>query len=167
MSTDDKKSLKGISVAGATSTIRTASSSSPTPPKKHATPLSARNLVASDVVHVRIDLEEEVAGHEQGGPRPWVVISDNARLHQVGLELVYAVPLTKTITTSGYPSFRILVPGSEITTYDIGRLQQVDCTALPECMRSISTERVEAKVGKVTIKIVNQIFASVGYLMGF
>lgn len=117
-------------------------------------------------MYVAINLQD-VIGHEQGGPRPWVVISDNARLHQAGLGVVYAVPLTKTITTSGYLGFRVSVPGSEITTYDIRRLQRVECTALPEHARSISIERIEAKVGKVTNKILNQIHASVGYLMGF
>lgn len=144
---------------------RTSSSSVSASAKQHATPLSVKNLTAGDVLFVIIDLSQ-VAGHEQGKPRPWVVISDNARLHQTGMDLVLAVPLTTANKGDQFRNFRIRVPASEITTYDTGRLQKTDCLALVEQTRSISICRVGGKVGKVTDRIVNYLRGSVGYLMG-
>lgn len=133
--------------------------------KQHATPLSAKSLTAGDVLFVIVELSE-VLGHEQGKPRPWIVISDHERLHQTGMDLVLAVPLTTANKGDRFRGFRIRVPASEITTYDPGRLQKTDCLALAEHTRSMSIRRVDSKVGRVTDRIVNYLRGSVGYIMG-
>jgi mRNA interferase MazF len=87
-----------------------------------------------------------VAGHEQMGTRPVLVISDD-RFNAAGLELVVIVPLTTKPRPFGT---RVPIHPPEAGLTAAG---QIIC----EQPRTISVERLGARLGTVTMKTMQQV----------
>ena len=122
----DPKAPEGTAAGEAGGAASVPASAGPTSigPRRIALPLNALTLMIGDVVHVNVPLSH-VVGHEQAEPRPWVIISDRARMHQHNLGVVIGVPLTRTDNIGKYREFRIRVPATEINPYDT-RLHKID-----------------------------------------
>jgi mRNA interferase MazF len=94
-------------------------------------------------------------GHEQAGRRPYLVISvDRFNRGPIGLAVV--VPLT---TTEWPNSFHIRIEPAE------SGLPRVSY-AMPEMARSLSTLRLERRLGRVPLKVVDTAAQRTGVLIG-
>ncbi len=96
-----------------------------------------------EIWYARLD---PVVGHEQGGARPCLVISDN-RFNESRANLVVVVPLTRT---DRQLAFHVRIEASE------GGLTDVSF-AMCEAVRSISKLRMERSWGKVGEGILAQV----------
>lgn len=94
-------------------------------------------------------------GHEQGGRRPFLVVSVNP-MNNSPAELAIAVPLT---TTDRQSKLHVRVEPPE------GGLQRVSY-ALPEMVRSISTQRLRRRQGRVSPDTVEAVANRIGLLIG-
>jgi mRNA interferase MazF len=83
---------------------------------------------------------DPIVGHEQGGERPCLIVSDD-RLNHGRATLVIVVPITRT--DRGLPSHVRLEPSE-------GGVKEVSY-AKCEDIRSISKQRLRSKLGKVSV----------------
>lgn len=94
-------------------------------------------------------------GHEQGGRRPLLVISiDNMNRSAAGLAIV--VPLT---TTNRLSKLHVRVEPPE------GGLDRISY-AMPEMTRSLSTKRLERRMGRTSRDTVEAVANRIGLLIG-
>lgn len=96
-----------------------------------------------------------MVGHEQGGRRPFLVISVDS-MNRSGASLVIAVPLTTTDHGSRL-HVRIEPPS--------GGLERVSF-AMPEMIRSMSTQRLRGRLGRVPAELTDAVVAKTGVLIG-
>lgn len=101
-----------------------------------------------------VDLEP-VVGHEQGGRRPFLVISVN-QMNRSRARTVVGVPLT---TREGGRDLHVRLDPPE------GGLDRVSY-AMPEKVRSISIERFQRRLGHVSPDTVQAVASRVGILIG-
>jgi mRNA interferase MazF len=101
-----------------------------------------------------VDLEP-VVGHEQGGRRPFLLISVN-QMNSSRARMAIGVPLT---TTNRGSELHVRLDPPE------GGLERVSF-ALPEMVRSISTERLGRRLGYTSGDTVEAISKRVGILVG-
>lgn len=99
---------------------------------------SAAGPRRGEVWHARLD---PVTGHEQGGERPCLVVSDD-RFNQSRAGLVVVVPITRT--ERGLASHVRIGPPE-------GGLKAVSFV-MCESVRSISKQRLQVRWGKVSAK---------------
>jgi mRNA interferase MazF len=97
-----------------------------------------------------------IRGHEQGGQRPCLVISANAFNRSI-LGLVIVLPLTSK--RKGFPSH------VQIEPHDSG----LKLTSFAKCedIRSISTERLVCRMGKVDFSKLMQIEGKLKIILDF
>lgn len=98
---------------------------------------------------------DPVMGHEQGGRRPFVVISINS-MNNSPARLAITVPLT---TTDRESKLHVRVEPPE------GGLARVSF-AMPEMVRSVSTMRLRRCLGRVSPDTVEAVANRVGLLSG-
>lgn len=98
---------------------------------------------------------DPVVGHEQGGQRPFLVVSIDP-MNRSGANLVIAVPLTTTDHGSRL-HIRIEPP--------MGGLERVSF-AMPEMIRSMSTQRLRARLGRIPADLTDAVVAKTGVLVG-
>lgn len=98
---------------------------------------------------------DPVVGHEQGGRRPFMVISID-RMNRSAAGLVVAVPLT---TTDRGSELHIRLDPPE------GGLSRVSF-ALPEMVRVLSTLRLKQRLGRASADSVETVARRVGILIG-
>jgi mRNA interferase MazF len=98
---------------------------------------------------------DPVVGHEQGGRRPFLVISIDA-VNRSAAELVIAVPLT---TTDRGSEVHIRLDPPE------GGLSRVSF-AMPEMVRILSTIRLKRRLGRASPDAVEVVAKRVGILIG-
>jgi mRNA interferase MazF len=98
---------------------------------------------------------DPVVGHEQGGRRPFLLISIN-RMNRSAASLAIAVPLT---TTDRQNMLHIRLDPPE------GGLGKVSY-ALPEMVRSMSMDRFGRRIGRVSPTTVEAVANRVGLLVG-
>lgn len=101
-----------------------------------------------------VDLEP-VVGHEQGGRRPFLLISVN-QMNESRAQMTIGVPLTTTNLGSEL-HVRIDPPG--------GGLNRISF-AMPEKVRSISIGRLQRRLGHVSPDTVEAVAKRVGLLVG-
>src|ERR1700748_645066 len=89
---------------------------------------------------------DPVVGHEQGGRRPFLVISVDP-MNRSSADLVIAVPLTTTDHGSTL-HVRIEPP--------TGGLERVSF-AMPEMVRSMSTQRLRRRLGRVSADLTDAV----------
>jgi mRNA interferase MazF len=94
-------------------------------------------------------------GHEQRGRRPFLVISIN-RMNRSPAGLAIVVPLT---TTNRLSKLHVRVEPPE------GGLDRISY-AMPEMARSLSTLRLERRMGQTSRDIVETVANRVGLLIG-
>ena len=80
-------------------------------------------------------------GHEQGGMRPCILISDPSAVHQLRYPMLVIAPLT-TRTFPNFPLYPCLETG-------IGGLPEVS-TVLLDQLTAIDTNRVQGYIGTLT-----------------
>jgi mRNA interferase MazF len=92
---------------------------------------------------VRLD---PIVGHEQGGTRPAVIVSDD-RLNRSGAELVYMAPMTRTV--------RAVPWHVQLKPPDVqpGETSVVLCDAV----RSVSLRRLQSPIGHLSEQALAQI----------
>ena len=98
---------------------------------------------------------DPVMGREQGGKRPFLVISIDP-MNRSSANLVIAVPLTTTDHGSSL-HVRIEPP--------MGGLERVSF-AMPEMVRSMSTQRLRGRLGQVPAGLTDTVVAKSGVLVG-
>lgn len=98
---------------------------------------------------------DPVVGHEQGGLRPFVVISIDP-MNRSAAEFVIAVPLT---TTDRGSELHVRLDPPE------GGLNRVSF-ALPEMVRILSTIRLRQRLGRASADSVEMVAKRVGILVG-
>jgi mRNA interferase MazF len=98
---------------------------------------------------------DPVVGHEQGGKRPFLVLSIGA-LNRSPLEMVVGLPVT---TTNRGNQLHIRIEPAES---GLPRVSYV----MPEMVRSISTRRFRQRMGQVPIETVETAAAYAGFLVG-
>lgn len=98
---------------------------------------------------------DPVVGHEQGGRRPFLVVSIN-QMNCSPAGLALAVPLT---TTDRRNKLHVRVEPPE------GGLERVSY-AMPEMVRSLSTVRLQRKLGHASPDTVEAVAKHVGILIG-
>lgn len=98
---------------------------------------------------------DPVIGHEQGGRRPFMVISINP-MNRAAVELVIAVPLT---TTNRGNELHVRLDPPE------GGLNRVSF-ATPEMVRVLSTLRLRRRLGRASPDTVESVAKRVGILVG-
>lgn len=103
----------------------------------------------------RADLDP-VVGHEQGGRRPFLVLSISG-MNRAPVDLVLGVSLTTTAHGSKLHVRIAAGPESGLTRVSY---------ALPEMVRSVSTERFGRRLGRVPIETVEAAAAHTGLLIG-
>lgn len=101
-----------------------------------------------------VDLEP-VVGHEQGGRRPFLVISVN-QMNGSRAGMVIGVPLT---TRDKGNELHVRLGPPE------GGLDRVSF-AMPEKVRSISTERLQRRLGHTSAETAEAVAKRVGILVG-
>ncbi len=94
-------------------------------------------------------------GHEQGGRRPFLVLSI-ASMNRAPLELAIGVPLT---TTHHGSKLQVRIGPGE------SGLSQVSY-AMPEMVRSVSTKRFGSRIGRAPIELVDRAATHAGLLLG-
>lgn len=98
---------------------------------------------------------DPVVGHEQGGRRPFLVVSIN-RMNRSPANLAIAVPLT---TTDRRNKLHVRVEPPE------GGLDRVSY-AMPEMVRSLSSVRLQRRLGSTSPDTVETVAKRVGILIG-
>lgn len=98
---------------------------------------------------------DPVVGHEQGGRRPFLVISIDA-MNRSPAELVIAVPLT---TTDRNSELHVRLEPPE------GGLSRISF-ALPEMVRVLSTARLKQRLGHASTDAVEAVAKRAGILIG-
>jgi mRNA interferase MazF len=98
---------------------------------------------------------EPVVGHEQGGRRPFLVISLN-QMNSSPAGLAIAMPLT---TTDRRNKLHVRIEPPE------GGLERVSY-AMPEMVRSMSADRLGRRLGRVSPDTVERVADRVGLLVG-
>lgn len=98
---------------------------------------------------------EPVVGHEQGGRRPFLVISVN-QMNRSRARMVIGVPLT---TRDRGNELHVRLEPPE------GGLERVSY-AMPEKVRSLSTERFGRRIGYASPDTVQAVAGRVGILVG-
>lgn len=98
---------------------------------------------------------DPVVGHEQGGRRPFLVLSINP-MNRSPAELTIAVPLTTT--DRGNELHTRLEPPE-------GGLDRVSY-AMPEMVRVLSTKRLKRKLGRASPDTLESVARHVGLLIG-
>lgn len=98
---------------------------------------------------------EPVVGHEQGGRRPFLVISVN-QMNRSRARTVIGVPLT---TRDRGNELHVRLDPPE------GGLEQISY-AMPEKVRSISAERLHRRLGHASPDTVQAVANRVGILVG-
>jgi mRNA interferase MazF len=98
---------------------------------------------------------DPVVGHEQGGKRPFMVISVNP-MNRAAVSLVIAVPLT---TTDRGNELHVRLDPPE------GGLSRVSFAA-PEMVRVLSTLRLKRRLGNASADTVESVAKRVGILVG-
>jgi mRNA interferase MazF len=101
-----------------------------------------------------VDLEP-VVGHEQGGRRPFLLISVN-QMNRSRAGMTIGVPLT---TRDRGSELHVRLDPPE------GGLQRVSF-AMPEKVRSISTDRLQSRLGLASPDTVEAVAKRVGILVG-
>lgn len=104
---------------------------------------------------IHIGDPDPVVGHEQGGRRPFLVISVNP-MNSSPVELAIAVPLT---TTDRRSKLHVRLDPPE------GGLERVSY-AMPEMIRSLSTTRLHRRLGVVSADTVTAVASRAGLLIG-
>ena len=98
---------------------------------------------------------DPVVGHEQGGRRPFLVLSINP-MNRSPAELTIAVPLTTT--DRGNELHTRLEPPE-------GGLDRVSY-AMPEMVRSVSIMRLQRQLGRMSSDTVDAVADRIGLLVG-
>lgn len=98
---------------------------------------------------------EPVIGHEQGGRRPFLVLSI-AQMNQAGVELAIGMPLTTTPTGS------VLHVRIEPSQSGLERVSYV----MSEMIRSVSLDRFGGRVGRAPFAIVDRTANLAGFVIG-
>jgi mRNA interferase MazF len=98
---------------------------------------------------------DPVVGHEQGGRRPFLVISIDP-MNQSAAELVIAVPVT-TADRGSELHVRLDPPEG-----GLGRVS----FAMPEMVRVLSTIRLKRRLGRASADAVEAVANRVGLLIG-
>jgi mRNA interferase MazF len=98
---------------------------------------------------------DPVVGHEQGGRRPFLLVSINP-MNRSPIGLAISVPLT---TTAHQNKLHVRVDPPE------GGLNRVSY-AMPEMVRSMSTERLGPRVGRVSPDTIEAVATHIGLLLG-
>ena len=101
-----------------------------------------------------VDLEP-VVGHEQGGRRPFLLISVN-QMNRSRARMTIGVPLTARDRGS---ELHVRIDPPE------GGLARVSF-AMPEKVRSISTDRLQRRLGQVSPDTAEEVARRVGILVG-
>lgn len=101
-----------------------------------------------------VDLEP-VVGHEQGGRRPFLVVSVN-QMNDSRAGMVVGVPLT---TRNKGNELHVRLEPPE------GGLDRISY-AMPEKVRSISTERLQSRLGHASAETADAVAKRVGILIG-
>lgn len=101
-----------------------------------------------------VDLDP-VVGHEQGGRRPFLILSINP-MNRAPAQLIIGVPLT---TTDRGSELHVRLDPPE------GGLNRVSFV-MPEMARSISSERLREKLGTASADGVETVAKRVGILVG-
>jgi mRNA interferase MazF len=98
---------------------------------------------------------DPVVGHEQGGQRPFLVVSIDP-MNRSPANLAIVVPLT---TTDRRNKLHVRVNPPE------GGVERVSF-AMPEMVRSVSTIRLQRRLGWTSLKTVEAVANRVGLLVG-
>lgn len=98
---------------------------------------------------------DPVVGHEQGGLRPFLVVSISP-MNRSPASLAIAVPLT---TTDRRNKLHVRVDPPE------GGLERVSF-AMPEMVRSVSALRLQRRLGRISLHTVEAVSGHVGILIG-
>lgn len=98
---------------------------------------------------------EPVIGHEQGGRRPFLVVSIE-QMNRSPANMAIAVPLT---TTDRRNKLHIRVEPPE------GGLERVGF-AMPEMVRSVSSLRLQRRLGRTSMDTVESVANRIGLLVG-
>ena len=98
---------------------------------------------------------EQVSGHEQGGRRPCLVLSDNV-LNRSAAQLVVILPLT-----SRHRAIPLRIP----VTPPEGGVTQISYI-MPEMIRSVSTTRLRTPCGTVSPDTLRQAEHNVRVVLG-
>lgn len=98
---------------------------------------------------------DPVVGHEQGGRRPFLLISVN-QMNRSRAQIAIGVPLT---TTDRGNKLHVRIHPPE------GDLRRISF-AMPEMVRSISAERLDKKLGHASPRTVEAVAEHVGVLIG-
>lgn len=104
---------------------------------------------------IHIGDPDPVVGHEQGGRRPFLVISVNS-MNNSPVELAVAVPLT---TTDRQSKLHVRLDPPE------GGLERVSF-AMPEMIRSLSIARLHRRLGVASPDTVTAVASRAGILIG-
>lgn len=102
---------------------------------------------------------KDIAGSEQKGDRPWVIISVSSR-HRGNC--VVGLPLSRHIEKAG--AHLIKVPLQEITMD--GDDTNIDRVALTDQIRALDKRRFRRKLGHVSPRAVESILVGLDYLFG-
>jgi mRNA interferase MazF len=98
---------------------------------------------------------EPVVGHEQGGRRPFLLVSIN-QMNRSRAGMSIGVPLTTTDRGSEL-HVRLDPPEGGLTKISF---------ALPEMVRSVSTDRLKQKLGFVSADSLEAVSKRIGILIG-
>jgi len=98
---------------------------------------------------------EPVVGHEQGGRRPFLVVSIE-QMNSSPADMAIAVPLT---TTDRQNKLHVRVEPPE------GGLERVSF-AMPEMVRSVSSLRLQRRLGRASMDTVESVASRIGLLVG-
>jgi mRNA interferase MazF len=98
---------------------------------------------------------DPVVGHEQGGPRPFLVVSINP-MNRSAARMAIGVPLT---TTDRGTRMHVRLEPPE------GGLDRISF-ATPEMVRSVSTSRLRRRIGHASADTVEMIAQRIGVLVG-
>lgn len=98
---------------------------------------------------------DPVVGHEQGGRRPFLVISIDP-MNRSAVDLVIAVPLTTT-DRGNEVHIRLDPPEAGLSRVSF---------AMPEMVRILSTMRLKRKLGRASPDSVEVVAKRVGILIG-
>ncbi len=98
---------------------------------------------------------DPIVGHEQGGRRPFLVVSVG-QMNRSPARMAITVPLT---TTDRRNKLHVRVEPPE------GGLDRVSF-AMPEMVRSVSTIRLQRRLGRVSIHTVEAVASRIGLLVG-
>jgi mRNA interferase MazF len=98
---------------------------------------------------------DPIAGHEQGGRRPFLILSIGA-MNRAQLSMVIGLPVT---TNPRDRKLRVRIEPGE------SGLSRVSY-AMPEMIRSLSTERFGGRLGRVPTETLETAAAHTGFLLG-